>query len=337
MRGVAADFGLAEAGHPLLGAVVESADGGRVVLSGRLSVAGQVWLADHVVHGAVVFPGTGFVELVVRAGEQVGCGCVEELVIEAPLVLPEETGVRLQVVVEKAEGERWDVQVFSLREDAVAGGSWTRHVSGVLMPGGSVGAVVGSDGSGSGFGGLVDVWPPVGAEVVGIEGFYGRAAEAGLVYGPVFRGLRGVWRRGEEVFAEVELGSVGVSGGFGVHPALLDAALHAVGVGGVGGVSAGVSVLPFSWSGVVVRGLGSGVLRVRLCGVESGDGVSLWAVDGSGVPVVSVERLALRAVTADQIGSAGRSVRDEALFGVEWTAVSGLSAAPEAGRWLVVG
>ncbi|WP_258543886.1 type I polyketide synthase, partial [Streptomyces ipomoeae] len=301
------------------------------MLSGRLSVGVQSWLGDHVVYGAVVFPGTGFVELVVRAGEEVGCGRVEELVIEVPLVLPERGGVRVQVVLEKAEGvgsgsERWGVEVFSLREDAVEGEPWTRHVVGVVGP--DRGMAAGVD---------LSVWPPVGAEVVGVEGFYEGAVEAGLAYGPAFRGLRGVWRRGEEVFAEVELSGGGVgSGGFGVHPALLDGALHAVGVGGVGGVPVGVSVLPFSWSGVVVRGLGSGVLRVRLVGVAGG-GVSLWAVDGDGVPVVSVERLSLRAVSAEQIGRAGSSVRDEALFGVEWTSAVGLPAVSGAGRWVVVG
>ncbi|WP_241827284.1 SpnB-like Rossmann fold domain-containing protein, partial [Streptomyces graminilatus] len=127
-----------------------------------------------------------------------------------------------------------------------------------------------------------------------------------------------------------------------MHPALLDGALHAVGVGGVGGFPVGVSLLPFSWSGVVVRGAGSGVLRVRLGGVDGGEGVSLRAVDGGGVPVVSVERLSLRAVSAGQVGRAGSVVRDEALFGVEWLPAAGVAGLPAgsegaAGRWLVVG
>ena len=66
-------------------------------------------------------------------------------------------------------------------------------------------------------------------------GLYDRLAEAGLEYGPVFQGLRGVWRRGGEVFAEVALppsGSAEESGAFGLHPALLDAALHALAASG---------------------------------------------------------------------------------------------------------
>src|ERR1039458_6770635 len=46
-------------GHPLLAAMAELPDGGAVV-TGRISLAAQPWLADHVVHGAVVLPGAGF-------------------------------------------------------------------------------------------------------------------------------------------------------------------------------------------------------------------------------------------------------------------------------------
>ena len=71
-----------------MGAVVERPDSGGVVLTGRLSMGAQPWLADHVVAGVVLFPGAGFVELVLRAGDEVGCSVVEELTLLAPLVLP---------------------------------------------------------------------------------------------------------------------------------------------------------------------------------------------------------------------------------------------------------
>ncbi|MEV0331063.1 type I polyketide synthase, partial [Micromonospora echinospora] len=57
--------GLGVAGHPLLGAAVRLAGDGGVVLTGRLSVSTHPWLADHVVSGSVVVPGTALVELVV--------------------------------------------------------------------------------------------------------------------------------------------------------------------------------------------------------------------------------------------------------------------------------
>ena len=84
----AAGLGLEASEHALLGAVVELPASGGVVLTGRLSPSTQGWLADHSVGGVVLFPGAGFVELVIRAGDEVGCGIVDELNLAAPLVLP---------------------------------------------------------------------------------------------------------------------------------------------------------------------------------------------------------------------------------------------------------
>ena len=50
---------MAVTGHALLGGVVEVPDTGGVVLSGRLSLCAQPWLADHAVLGVVLFAGAG--------------------------------------------------------------------------------------------------------------------------------------------------------------------------------------------------------------------------------------------------------------------------------------
>ncbi|MBL3671818.1 polyketide synthase dehydratase domain-containing protein, partial [Streptomyces sp. M2CJ-2] len=57
------DAGQAAAGHGLLRSVVALPASGGVVLTGRLSVDGQPWLADHRVRDAVVVPGTALVEM----------------------------------------------------------------------------------------------------------------------------------------------------------------------------------------------------------------------------------------------------------------------------------
>ncbi|MGV9271678.1 acyltransferase domain-containing protein, partial [Kitasatospora sp. NPDC003701] len=100
----AAGLGLEAAAHPLLGAAIEVADSDEVLFTGRLSLATHPWLADHTVLGSVLLPGTGFVELALRAADQVGCGVLEELTLEAPLVLPERGAVQLQVVVGAPDG-----------------------------------------------------------------------------------------------------------------------------------------------------------------------------------------------------------------------------------------
>ncbi|MFI1770031.1 type I polyketide synthase, partial [Streptomyces sp. NPDC020800] len=202
--------GLGSAEHPLLGAAVAVGDTDGVLLTGRLSVRTHPWLADFVVQGSVLLPGAAFVELAVRAGDQVGCDLVEELVLDAPLVLPENGSVRVQVWVGGVdESGRRELTFYSSEGEVDGGGSWVRHATGVLRTGGGVGGRS-----------LVE-WPPAGAQVVDLDGFYDGLAELGVGYGPVFQGLRAAWRKGEEVFAEVVLPEGVKSEGFGLHPALL--------------------------------------------------------------------------------------------------------------------
>ncbi|EGX61516.1 type I polyketide synthase [Streptomyces zinciresistens K42] len=321
--GDAGSVGLGSLGHPLLGAVVSMASGGGVLLSGRLSLATHEWLADHAVHGVVLLPGTAFVELAVQAGDQVGCGRVAELILEAPLIVPEKGGVHLQVEVGEADasGHR-EVSVFSRDEAEAAGAVWVRHARGALAP------AAGAEATPFDFG----AWPPPGAEVADVSGQYARAAQNGLRYGPVFQGLKRAWRRGDEVFAEVSLpdGEREGAGEFGLHPALFDAALHAMGVSEALADGSG-ALLPFSWRGFSLGAVGASSLRVRLAPVTgSGSGaVSVVVGDESGRVVASVESLALRPVEADRLKIAGGAARD-ALFRVEWVDAPAFDAAGEA-------
>ena len=294
--GDAAGLGLAASEHALLGAVIELPSSGGVVLTGRLSAASQAWLADHAVGGVVVFPGAGFVELAIRAGDEVGCSVVDELMLAAPLVIPATGSVAVQVVVGAADesGSR-SVSVFS-RGDEHSG--WTLHAEGVVRPGVDP-AEPGTE---------MSTWPPVGAMPVDIDGLYDRLAARGYGYGPAFQGLTAMWRRGDEVFADVTLpGDAGVSpAGFGVHPAVLDAALHAVIVatetrrprqqrcagavllarcvvacgGGVGGAGADSAVGSVGGVGGVGRRVGVAGVVGGFDGGASGDAAT---VDGGGI------------------------------------------------------
>ncbi|MFI1769979.1 type I polyketide synthase, partial [Streptomyces sp. NPDC020800] len=330
VAGDAVSLGLGAVGHPLLGAAVELAGGAGVVCTGRLSVRTHPWLADHVVGGVVLLPGTGFVELVVRAGDQVGCGVLEELTLQAPLVLPAGGGgVQVQVVVAAADVDgRRTVEVFS-RPDDGSQDAWVQHASGVIAP---AGAPVQADED-------LKVWPPRGATAVDISGMYDALAAASYTYGSAFQGLRAVWRRGHDVFAEVALPETVTqeAGAFGLHPALLDAVLQAGALasgpgedeqGGQGRVR-----LPFAWTGVELHASGASVLRARLRRDAQGS-LTLSAADGTGAPVVSVASLITRPVTADQLQYADAGVAD-ALFAVEWAPVA--EAPVPAGDWAVIG
>ncbi|MFF7216797.1 SDR family NAD(P)-dependent oxidoreductase, partial [Streptomyces sp. NPDC008238] len=306
LPGDAAGLGLAAAGHPLLGASVTLADVDGLVFTGRLSLRSHPWLADHVVFGSVLLPGTAFVELALHAGERAGCPGLAELTLAAPLVLPESGAVQVQVVVGEADGSGGrSVAVYS-RPDG-DDEAWVRHAVGLLTD--SVQAEV-SD---------LSVWPPAGATAVSAASAYEVLDAAGLTYGPLFEGLGAAWRRDGELFAEVSLPAElqGDAEGFSVHPALLDAVLHSLALGGVlTGADEGAR-LPFAWSGVRLHAAGASSVRVRVA--SAGDGaVSLELADPTGAPVVSVESLALRAVSPDQIDAAHDN-RQNSLYRLEWT------------------
>jgi mycoketide-CoA synthase len=303
----AAGLGLAASEHALLGAVVELPSSGGVMLAGRLSSSAHGWLADHAVGGVVIFPGSGFVELAIRGGDEVGCTVVEELMLAAPLVIPAKGSVSMQVVVGGADesGNR-AVSIYS-RGDAHSG--WTLHAEGVVRPGA---AEAGAD---------MSSWPPVGATPVDIEGLYDRLAARGYGYGPAFQGLTAMWRRGDEVFADVSLpDDAGVSpAGFGVHPAVLDATLHAVIVSSEADHDSKDGVLvPFSWQGVSLHAAGASSVRARIA--PSGpSSVSVELADALGLPVLSVASMVARPVSRQQLMAAVSGSGPDRIFEVVWS------------------
>ncbi|WP_240956610.1 type I polyketide synthase, partial [Micromonospora sp. HNM0581] len=287
-------MGLDPADHPLLGAAVTLANADGAVLTGRLSLDRHPWLADHAVDGAVVFPGTGYVDLALHAGAQVGAETVDELTIETPLVLPERGAVQLQVVVGAADtGQARSIQVYARSADTDV--PWTRHASGLLTT------------DRRNVGTPLTEWPPTGAEPVPTDDLYHHLATGGLVYGPVFRGLRRAWRRDDEFYAEVNLPEDVDADGYGLHPAVLDAGLHALGLAD-GDTFRG---LPFTWSGITLHATGAAGIRVRLTPVDSG--VRMAVADAVGAPVATADKLVLRPVQVHRSGGIS-----DALFDLAW-------------------
>nr|WLE93512.1 PKS T1(KS-AT-DH-KR) [Streptomyces sp.] len=311
-------FGLVPAEHPLLGAAVRLPESEETVFTGRLSAETQPWLADHVVLGSTAVPGTVLVELAACAGDRVGSGMLEELVLEAPLVLPERGGVRIQVVVGAEEAGRRPVGVHSAKADDELGTHWTRHATGVL----TASVPEPPDGLGE--------WPPANATPLDLGDAYQRLSDAGLDYGPAFQGLVAAWQREDELFAEVRAVEGLEAKSFGLHPALLDAALHVTALVG----ESGKTLIPFAWSGVSRSATGASALRVRI--VPTGpDEVSMQIADDSGAPVAAVRSLTSRPISAEALRAA-RPDGGGSLFSLKWTEVP---VAPEPGRprWAVSG
>ncbi|MFF7653934.1 SDR family NAD(P)-dependent oxidoreductase [Streptomyces sp. NPDC007983] len=315
------DLGLVPAGHPLLSAAVELANGDGRLLTGRLSARTHAWLGEHVVAGAVLVPGAALVEWALRAADEVGAGGVEELALQVPLVLPESGGLRLQIVVgPPGADERREVHIYSRPEgEAESSAGWVCHAEGVLSP-----APEGEgEGAAEGMGG---VWPPAGADPVALEDFYAQVEASGYAYGPSFQGLRAVWRDGADLLAEVVLPeTAGEQTGFGIHPALLDAALHPVLLTGKGTTDTesahGRVWLPFTWNGVSLRAQGATSARVRLSpgegGGESERTVRVTVADAVGAPVLSADAVVLRPASEDQLRSTHAPGAD-GLFAMDW-------------------
>ncbi|WP_236258167.1 type I polyketide synthase [Streptomyces hygroscopicus] len=447
----AGSLGLVRADHPLLGAAVELPGDGGLVLTGRLSLSSHPWLADHTVLGNALFPGTAFLELAAHAGREAGCALLEELTLEAPLVLSATGGLALHVRVSAPDdGGRRSLEIHSRPQEAPSETPWTRHAAGVLAvatgaaptdpaasgpevsgsaalgsapmgpavtgsaasgpevsgsaasgpaalgsaPTGP--AVTGSAASGSAASGSAPTdpapsgppaaaWPsPADRTPVDVAGLYDALSRTGYHYGPAFQGLSAAWRVGDEVFAETRLPPGLEPAAFGLHPALLDAALHAVlldpatgpASGSTTGPASGSTVgpgsasgsgspaasgsplasgspadpvtalasapatgtpadpetaptpdpgptgrapgvrLPFAWTGVSLRPTAATALRVRMSPAGPG-AVRLVVTDEAGEHIATVESLALRPVSSEELRAERRNPA-ESLYGVEW-------------------
>ncbi|WP_327130124.1 SDR family NAD(P)-dependent oxidoreductase [Streptomyces sp. NBC_01343] len=337
--GDVASAGLGSLDHPLLGAALPLALGDGLVATARWSLHSHPWLADHAVGGTVIVPGAALVEVAVRAGDELGCGRVEELTLHAPVLLPEHGGIQVQIAVGAADASGMRNVTIHTRPDDEPEAEWTHHADGTL-------AAPGAEPAADAFA----VWPPRGAEPAPeIDGYYASLRAEGYEYGPVFQGLRAAWRLDADVYAEAALPEAALADAarFGIHPALLDAALHAAGLGPLSNAE-GSTGLPFSWTGVTLHATGATALRVRLRPAGPG-AVSVLMADPLGRPVATIDALAVRPVTAATLGAAGglsRTVRD-ALFHLEWTPLQTDSTAAtaqvdpadsaRAARWAILG
>ncbi|MFI6692710.1 SDR family NAD(P)-dependent oxidoreductase [Streptomyces sp. NPDC050433] len=310
--GDVASVGLTATGHPLLGAAVALAEGGAVAFTGRLDVRTQPWLAEHVVAGNILFPGTGFIELAVRAADEVGAGTVEELTLLTPLVLPDTAAVVVQVVLGADAHGRRAVAVYSRPEGALSDQPWAEHAVGHLTTAAPA----------PGF--ALTQWPPPGAEPVDVSDAYATLAAQGYGYGPAFQGLRAVWRQGDEVFADVALPDGTEADRFGIHPALLDAVVQAVDVGELlDPAPEGEVALPFAWNGVSLFAQGAAAVRVRLTPAGE-NAVAIEVADATGAPVASVESLLIRAMRVDVTNGAAQ----DSLYRMDWQPLPGAAPAP---------
>ncbi|KAA9377822.1 SDR family NAD(P)-dependent oxidoreductase, partial [Microbispora cellulosiformans] len=318
-----ANLGLTTTAHPLLGAALTLAHDNTTVYSGTLSLATHPWLADHTVFDTPILPGTAYLDLALHAADHTGHTTIDELVLHAPLALRSGRKVRVQVIVNGTDTDgNATLDVYS--RDEGEHGEWTRHATAVLV----------RDDTEPGFD--LTAWPPADAVPIEVESVYDALTLGGLPYGPAFRGLRAAWRRGGELFAEVTLPQEAADGdvtGYGVHPALFDAAVHLPAWAGLAEVPEGHNRLPFAWSGVRLHATGATDLRVRVTLGDAGS-LSLQAADPTGAPVATIDTLTARLVSSEQLNTSP-AAPDNGLFRVEWSPLELQPSPREA--WAVLG
>ncbi|PAU50540.1 SDR family NAD(P)-dependent oxidoreductase, partial [Streptomyces albireticuli] len=316
-----ASLGLDVADHPLLGGGVELPGSGEHVYTARVGVDGAPWLADHALMGSVLLPGAAFADLALWAGRQAGTGRIEELTLAAPLVVPGTGGRRLRLTVGAPGAD--DARRFTVHGRAEGAAAWTLHAEGLLT---------GDDGTADADG--TGIAPPPGAEPLDTGDFYERFAELGYGYGPYFRGLVSAHRSGADLHAEVALPERARADAarFGLHPALLDAALQAMSLGGFFPEDGRVR-MPFALRDVRLHRTGADRLHVRISPVAE-DAVRVECADPDGRPVAEIGSILMRTVEAEQLLD-GRPVSADALFHVAWRALPGTTTPPA--RWILAG
>ncbi|RMI28162.1 type I polyketide synthase, partial [Streptomyces triticirhizae] len=297
--------------HPFLTARTTVAHNGGTLITGELSLADHPWLADHTIAGTVLFPGTGFLDLALHAADGAG---VEDLTIEAPLVLPEHGTVRLQISIED--------RALTLHARSNDDEPWTRHATATLNDQPAPATVPETPAT----------WPPPNAQQIPLDTAYPQLAERGYDYGPTFQGLTALWRDDNTLHATVSVPAA--SGpGHAVHPALLDAALHPLLVN----TPDGGDVLPFAFTGVAAfaetdAADGPATVRVSLT-LTGAETATLSLADDSGRPLLRVEEIALRAADLARIAGASRAP----VYALEWREPASPARGADPARWAVLG
>ncbi|MET9108798.1 type I polyketide synthase, partial [Streptomyces zhihengii] len=310
VAGDVSSAGLIAVDHPLLAGRALIGDRGEWLFTGRISTDTQPWTRDHVVMGAVVVPGVALVEMSLAAGREVGCPVLDELVIEAPLILDDAAGRRLQIVVGHTDDDaRREFVIFSHPEtdapeaaaEAVCHGrGWLAAESASTVPAWDV------------------AWPPQDAEPLTAESLYTRMTDIGYDYGTLFQGVVEAWQDDDAVYVDLALpDDTDGAHAFGLHPGLFDSAVQSCLYGEKADDSL---VMPFSWNGVQLGRTGVTRARARLTPV--GDvSFRIDIVDEDGALVLGMDKLVFRPVDRAQLSRATQA-GGGSLHQVDWNPVT---------------
>ncbi|MGW7260544.1 SDR family NAD(P)-dependent oxidoreductase, partial [Streptomyces sp. NPDC054834] len=310
--------GLETAGHPLLGAQVELADSGHLLLTGRLSLTAQPWLADHAIAGTVLLPGTALVDLALHTATHTGHTTVDDLTLHAPATLDEDTTLTLQVTAQPPAEDGTRALTIHTRPDG-DDTTWTLHATATLTTAQIAKAPTPA------------AWPPPGTHPVDLTGLYDRLSDHGYHYGPAFQNLTHLAQDPTTgtLYATVTLPDTLTPTGHTLHPALLDAALHALLATSTDPTT---TLIPHTWTGITTHTpteTATTTLHVTLTPTTD---TTLTIT----TPHLTITQLTLHPITADQLRTASPASRDT-LHVLNWVPLSAEEGPASGLRAAVIG
>ena len=323
-------------GHPLLGQQVPVA-GATAVFETFLGLGEQPWLGDHRVAEKVVVPGAAVAELVRAAAAHRGSSTarVDELLLQAPLVLPESGASRIQVVLTERAEEPTMAAVYGQPAGSRPGSVWTLHATAAIQTSEDTPSPAATLD-------LAAVQARC-SDSLDVDEIYARFAKLGIAYGPAFRGMRALWRGPGEALAELAVPQGIASAGYGVLPSVLDASFHAV----IATLDEGRTeemLLPFAMGSFVVVQPGALVAWAHVRSSDNARGGAVIAditlVDAAGEVVARVTELQLQPASREALRRADKTGQAPAdvFYRLEWreTPLPEVPPRQPDGHWIVV-
>ncbi len=203
--------------HPLLQQCTRSPLLKETIFETRLSTALFPYLDDHKIHGMIVLPLTGHLEIVWAAAKHAfgaNASGLEEVVMHEPLLVPEKEERIVQLVFKPEGNDATSFQLISLHAN-----EHKVHVTGVITRNAASATMAHEN---------LNSLQARCAQEIPREDFYHNLHERGLQFGPQFQSIQKLWRGNNEALGKIVLaeGLLDASATYNAHPALLDACLQ---------------------------------------------------------------------------------------------------------------
>jgi malonyl CoA-acyl carrier protein transacylase len=323
-------------GHPLLGNPIRSPLIKETLFEIPVSDQYPDFLPDHRIYGAVVFPGTGYLELAIAAGMSLNNGpqTVENLVIQEALILPENSERTMQFVLAPPEQNKTEFQILSLEnEQSFDNAAWKLHATGRLI----IGATQITSDSLS----LTDIQAQP-RETIAVDEYYQHMQESGLNYGERFRCITGIWTNPQEgnVLGRIQIDNSETQGYY-LYPGLVDSCFQLLG-----------TVLPTDNGDIYLPLV---IEQLRFAGVAATDVWAyasirgndlnqetlvgdLWLFADNGSIIAELEGLHLKRASRQTLERLMQPTQkyDDWLYEVDWRSKAINATASASGQWLIL-